>query len=455
MEREKRGNLWTAMAHIVTALIGSSALALAWTFAQLGWVAGPVVLIGFSGVTYCTSAFLADCYRYPDPVTGAPNREFIDAVRCSLGPRKALWCAIVQYANIWATLVGYTVTTTASASAMHKVACAHRKGLVDGSSCSTPGGWGLYLMAAFCAIQVLLSQLPNLESISWISFGSVGSSFVYSSISLGLCIAKWASHGNFRGTLNGATASSPTDKFFNIFLAIGNIATAYAYMDILIEIQDTIKSPPSERKTMKRASLYGLSISTLFYLLLGLAGCAALGNDAPGNILDGVAFHEPFWLVDIANACVVVHFLTAYQVFAQPVFARLEGYVSSQWPGSWFVNANYNVHVPMTSTAAISLTPMKLTLRTAVIVLTTLVAGLLPFFNAVLGLLGAIGFWPLSVYFPVSMHIARLKIRRAQPRWWMLQAMSLCCLLISVGITAASIKDIANNLKKSKPFESN
>ena len=77
--------MWTATAHIVAALIGSGVLALAWSVAQLGWVVGPLVLLGFSCITYYTSALLANCYRFPDPITGTINRAYIDAVRSYLG----------------------------------------------------------------------------------------------------------------------------------------------------------------------------------------------------------------------------------------------------------------------------------------------------------------------------------------------------------------------------------
>ncbi|BAT16275.1 Os12g0203300, partial [Oryza sativa Japonica Group] len=40
------GTVWAATAHIVTAVIGSGVLALAWSVAQLGWVAGPLALAG-------------------------------------------------------------------------------------------------------------------------------------------------------------------------------------------------------------------------------------------------------------------------------------------------------------------------------------------------------------------------------------------------------------------------
>ena len=65
---------------------------------------------------------------------------------------------------------------------------------------------------------------------------------------------------------------------------------------------------------MKKATFYGLGLTTIFYLLLGCIGYATFGNNAPGNILTGFGFYEPFWLVDMANVCVIVHLIGAYQV---------------------------------------------------------------------------------------------------------------------------------------------
>ncbi|RWW76177.1 hypothetical protein BHE74_00015745 [Ensete ventricosum] len=79
------GTVWTASAHIVTAVIGSGVLSLAWAIAQLGWVAGPVVMLLFSLVTYYTSTLLADCYRSGDPISGKRNYKYTDAVHAYLG----------------------------------------------------------------------------------------------------------------------------------------------------------------------------------------------------------------------------------------------------------------------------------------------------------------------------------------------------------------------------------
>ena len=65
---------------------------------------------------------------------------------------------------------------------------------------------------------------------------------------------------------------------------------------------------------MKKATATGIMASTVFYLLCGVLGYAAFGNDAPGNFLTGFGFYDPFWLIDIANICIVIHLLGAYQV---------------------------------------------------------------------------------------------------------------------------------------------
>lgn len=82
---QKTGTIWTASAHIVTAVIGSGVLSLAWAIAQLGWLAGPIVMILFSIVTYYTSTLLATCYRSGDQLSGKRNYTYTQAVRSNLG----------------------------------------------------------------------------------------------------------------------------------------------------------------------------------------------------------------------------------------------------------------------------------------------------------------------------------------------------------------------------------
>lgn len=79
------GTISSCIAHILTAVIGSGVLSLAWSIAQLGWIAGPVYLLCLAAVTYVSASLLSDCYRSPDPVTGTRNYSYGDAVRVNLG----------------------------------------------------------------------------------------------------------------------------------------------------------------------------------------------------------------------------------------------------------------------------------------------------------------------------------------------------------------------------------
>jgi hypothetical protein len=81
----RAGTAWTCAAHIITAVIGSGVLSLAWSVAQLGWVVGPACMFCFALVTYVSAALLADCYRRGDPEKGPRNRSYLDAVRVYLG----------------------------------------------------------------------------------------------------------------------------------------------------------------------------------------------------------------------------------------------------------------------------------------------------------------------------------------------------------------------------------
>lgn len=74
------------MAHIITGVIGAGVLSLAWSMAQLGWIAGPLAMVLFASVTLISTYLLCNCYKTPDPEVGpVRNRSYIDAVNMNLG----------------------------------------------------------------------------------------------------------------------------------------------------------------------------------------------------------------------------------------------------------------------------------------------------------------------------------------------------------------------------------
>lgn len=444
---KRTGTVWTASAHIITAVIGSGVLSLAWATAQLGWIAGPSVMFLFSFVTYYTSTLLAACYRSGDLANGKRNYTYMDAVRSNLGGFQVKICGLVQYLNLFGVAIGYTIASSISMMAIERSNCFHSKG--DKNPChmnSNP------YMIAFGIVEVICSQIPDFDQLWWLSIVAAVMSFTYSTIGLGLGIAKVAETGKFRGSLTGITIGTVTEtqKIWRSFQALGDIAFAYSYSIILIEIQDTVKSPPSESKTMKKASLISVSVTTLFYMLCGCFGYAAFGDLSPGNLLTGFGFYNPYWLLDIANAAIVIHLVGAYQVYCQPLFAFIEKQAVQRFPDSEFITKD--IKVPIPGFKSYNLNLFRLVWRTIFVIVTTVISMLLPFFNDVVGLLGALGFWPLTVYFPVEMYIAQKQIPKWSTKWLCLQILSVACLIITIAAAVGSIAGVVAELKSYKPF---
>ncbi|WCJ44406.1 amino acid permease 3 [Euphorbia peplus] len=442
--RPKRtGTVWTASAHIITAVIGSGVLSLAWAIAQLGWVAGPAVMFLFSLVTFYTSTLLSACYRSGDPLTGKRHYTYMDAVRSNLGGVKVKICGYVQYLNLFGVAIGYTIASSISMMAIKRSNCFHSSG--GKNPCKMNAN---PYMIGFGVAEIFLSQIPDFDQLWWLSIVAAVMSFTYSAIGLALGVMQVVQNGKILGSMTGISADTvtETEKIWRSFQALGNIAFAYSYSVILIEIQDTVKSPPSESKTMKKATLISVTVTTLFYMLCGCFGYAAFGDNSPGNLLTGFGFYNPFWLLDIANVAIVVHLVGAYQVFCQPLFAFIEKAATQRYPDSEFITRDIKI-------LGLKLNVFRLIWRTLFVILTTVISMLLPFFNDVVGLLGALGFWPLTVYFPVEMYIAQKRIPKWSTRWLCLQTLSAACLIITIASAAGSIAGVIGDLKTVKPFQ--
>jgi amino acid permease len=231
----RTGTLWTASSHIITAVIGSGVLSLAWAIAQLGWVAGPAAMLLFAFVTFYTATLLSECYRTGHPETGKRNYTYMDAVRSNLGGVKVVFCGVIQYTNLVGVAIGYTIASSISMRAIGRAGCFHRHGHADPcKSSSNP------YMILFGATQILFSQIPDFDQIWWLSIVAAVMSFTYSSIGLSLGIAQTVANGGIKGSLTGISIGAGvtgTQKIWRTLQAFGDIAFAYSFSNILIEIQ--------------------------------------------------------------------------------------------------------------------------------------------------------------------------------------------------------------------------
>lgn len=134
-------------------------------------------------------------------------------------------------------------------------------------------------------------------------------------------------------------------------------------------------------------------------------------------------------------------------MYGQPIYAKYEGWLAKKWPESVFFHHVYTLQLPLLKGQALQFTPCKLVFRTVFVVVTTVISLMLPFFNAILGLLGAVAFWPLTVYYPVTVYMAQAKIKRGEWTWVILQCLSMAALVVSLLAAIGSVADIAQRFK--------
>lgn len=487
-EPRLRHTTWRgAVATIITAVIGAGVLSLPFATSWLGWIAGPLLIIFFAAVTLWTSALLADCQF----VHGKRNRTYTEAVESVFGRTGGLIISWIQYSNLWLTAVAYNITGAVSMQTIAAEVCS-----VQGKTpeeCNPPAFWVFAVI--FAGAQIPLAQLPSMESTVWVNVIGAIMSFGYSFIALGLSIGKVAD-GNHHGTMGGRPGTDSFDKTMQVFNAFGAIIFAFAFSMILIEIQDTIQDDPAggdalEARTsakliggekdeggsdesgapagagvlkesnagskasrgsglvvdeavggvavlddrqryqvreMQKAIWVSMIIITFFFMSVACFGYLAFGNTpcgTSGNIL--TCFDSPAWLVLAANIMVCVHVAPAYQVYSQPVFGAVERLARESprlpaWVSSW---------------------PACAAWRCAYVAVNCLIACALPFFSDMVSLIGAIGFWPASVIFPIAMWVRVYKPGRR--RYFVLQTCNVVSFVLTICATAGSIYAIVQD----------
>ncbi|KAJ9562881.1 hypothetical protein OSB04_008041 [Centaurea solstitialis] len=442
---KRSGNEWTAFAHIITGVIGSGVLSLSWSVAQLGWVAGPVSLVLFALVTLLNASLLSTLHIYPDPNNGVDiiNHSYLQAVHNILGNLNSRICSFFVYFNLVKLGVVYTITSAISIRAIEQSNCYHE----HGREADCEYGLKTYIIL-FGIIQIIASQIPNFRSTKWLSVVAASMSFAYSLIGSGLGLAQtigiddWVpifeldgafGNGKIKGSIGGVPSDKPIQKVWLVAQAIGDIAFAYPFPLIFLEIQSTLKSPPPEEVTMKKASRIAIFTTTLFYLCCGGSGYAAFGNATPGNILTGFGFYEPYWLIDFANVCVFLHLVGGYQIFSQTLYGIVE---------RWYAEKYLENESTSNRILGMSRNHFQFYFRVSYVVITTSIAMVFPYFNEVVAFSGSVTFWPLVVYFPVQMYFVRNGIAPWTVKWIGFCIFTIVCLFVSIFALVGSIQGL-------------
>lgn len=146
---------------------------------------------------------------------------------------------------------------------------------------------------------------------------------------------------------------------------------------------------------------------TFLYMLCSCVNYIAFGDhNTPRDLLADFGFYNSFmnWLLITGNVALVILCVGTYQVHSQAPSDEIEDAVTER-----FSALDREITIPI-SFYTYKLGLSQLVWRTIFGVIATLIAMLLPFSNDVVGLIGALGFWALTVYLPMQMYIVLERI---------------------------------------------
>ncbi|XP_039144501.1 lysine histidine transporter-like 6 isoform X1 [Dioscorea cayenensis subsp. rotundata] len=410
----RRAKWWYATFHNVTAMVGAGVLSLPYAMAHLGWGPGSLALV----LSWCITLYtLWLMIQLHECVPGTRFDRYRDLGQYAFGPKLGLWIVVPQQLIVQLGCdIVYMVTGGK---------CLEKFMEIIFPSLATMHT--SYWICFFGAIQFFLSQLPDLNSMSAVSFAAAVMSLSYSTISWVSCLS--------RGPIDNVTysykKSSPEDSMFRVFGALGQVAFAYAGHGVILEIQATIPSSSTKpsKDPMWKGTVVAYFITALCYFPVAMVGYWAFGQDVEDNVL--MALKRPGWLIAAANLMVVIHVIGSYQVYAMPVFDSIETILVSK----------FKLHSGFA---------LRLIARSAYVAFTLFLGVTFPFFGDLLGFFGGFGFTPTSYFLPCIIWLAIKKPKRFSLSWivnWGCIIIGVCIMLVS------TISGLRNIISDSSTFQ--
>ncbi|KAF9621506.1 hypothetical protein IFM89_021810 [Coptis chinensis] len=247
------------------------------------------------------------------------------------------------------------------------------------------------------------------------------------------CILLWAIPLS-KSRLIGISYDSVKPKLdiaggFDTFAALGIIAFAFRGHNLVLEIQATLPSSENypSHVPMMRAVNFAYLVIALCVLPLAVAGYWAYGDKIPANgmltALHTLHEHDTSkFLLGLTSLLVVIHSLTAFQIYAMPAFDNLEFVYTSKKmkPCSRWIRAGFRIFFGC---------------------LTFFIAVAIPFIRNLTGVIGGIAL-PVTLAYPCFMWIAIKKPERFSALWCFNLVLGSLGVILSIFVFAGGIKSL-------------
>lgn len=404
----RNGNAYYAAFHTLCSGIGIQALVIPVAFTILGWTWGIICMTGAFLWQLYTLFLLVQLHESSE--TGLRYCRYIQLCNACFGEKLSKFLALFPILYLsGGTCVALIVLGGATCKMFFQIVC--------GSTCTvktlTPAEW--YLV--FTCAAVILSQLPNLNSIA-------GVSLVGAITAIGYCTLIWVVSVD-KGRLpnvsyNPLKANKEFIQFFDVLNALGMIAFGFRGHNLILEIQATMPSNEKHpsRVPMWRGVQFSYTLIAMCIFPLAIGGYWAYGQKIPeqgGMFAALFAFHSQDtsqFVLGLASLFVIVNALSSFQIYGMPMFDEMESHYTRRFKQAapWWLRA---------------------IMRAMFTYGCYFVAVAIPFLGSLAGLIGGIAL-PVTLAYPCFMWLKMKKPKKYSPSWWINWILGVVGMCLSV-----------------------
>ncbi|KAL6963637.1 hypothetical protein U1Q18_034644 [Sarracenia purpurea var. burkii] len=411
----RNGNAYYAAFHTLSSGIGIQALVLPVAFTILGWTWGVICL---------TLAFIWQLYTlyllvqlHESTETGIRYSRYMQLSSATFGERLAKFLALFPILYLsGGTCVALIIIGGSTAKMFFQTVC--------GPNCTTKSLTSVEWYLVFTCAAVLLSQLPNLNSVAGVSLIGAVTAVGYCTLIWVVSVAEGRLPNVSYSPVRGDTQIA---RVFDTLNALGIIAFAFRGHNLILEIQATM---PSSEKHPSRVPMWkGVKFAYLLVAMclfpLAIGGYWAYGHLIPANggMLSALyAFHgqnAPQFVLGLISFFVIINALCSFQVYGMQMFDDMESKFTTRWkrPCPWW---------------------LRVILRAMFGFGCFFIGVAIPFLGSLAGLIGGIAL-PVTLAYPCFMWLKMKKPKVYSPMWWLnwglgVLGMGLSGILIAAGL---------------------
>nr|OQO18046.1 hypothetical protein B0A51_15099 [Rachicladosporium sp. CCFEE 5018] len=356
----------------VNVLIGVGLLALPLALRYSGWLFGLLFFVFAATSTSYTAKLLAKCLDVDSSLI-----TFADLAYVSFGPNARIATSILFSLELLATCVALVVLFADSLNAL------------------TENSWGLTEWKILCGI--LLTPLSFLP-LRWLSFTSILGILCCLLIVLAVFADGLLKPHAPGSLLNPMPTHLFPSNWGTLPLSFGLLMSPWGGHSVFPNIYRDMRHPYKYHRAVNTTYTFTFTLD-IFMAVIGLLMFGdGVKDEITRNILSSDSKAYPAWLSAVIVVCIAIIPLTKVPLNARPIISTLElflGLDARTLPAS----------PSMTGLSGLSRAIAKIALRIICIIVFVILAVLVPDFDRIMSLLGAVACFTICIILPVAFHL--------------------------------------------------